>query len=438
MTRGSQTAPFEPGFLPPERGDRTALGGRLRERFEDFLVEEIPLYEPAGEGEHIYLFVEKRGMSTLEMVHVLARHFGVRRRDVGYAGLKDKKAITRQIVSIWAPGRSIDDFPMLRHERIAVLWADRHANKLRPGHLKGNRFSIRVRGVPFHGAVTAQRVLERLARDGLPNRIGEQRFGFLANNHLIGRAIILGRWSDAADLLLGPAPAHPAAQPEGRRLYAEGDYAGAIREFHASLRTEREALRALASGRSPEDAIRRMDRSVMAYYVTAFQSAVFNAVLNRRERGGALGTLVEGDLAYMHASRATFYVGPAELADPDMPRRLAAFEVSPSGPMWGASMRRAAGEPGALELEALDASGVGDADLERFAERGGPIEGARRPLRVPVIDPDVEGGMDEHGPYVRCAFELPRGCFATTVMRLIMGPEAPEGPEGLEEEEDSA
>lgn len=423
---------FEPGFAPPAPADQPSIGGRLRERFEDFLVEEIPLYEPTGEGEHLYLFVEKRGMSTMEMVDVIARHFGVRRRDVGYAGLKDKKAITRQIVSVWAPGKKPEDFPSLRHDRAAILWADRHVNKLRPGHLKGNRFSIRVRGVPFQSALTAGRVLDRLAREGLPNRIGEQRFGYLANNHLVGRAVVLGRWSEALDLLVGPDAAHPQAQCEGRRLYAEGRFGDAIDHFHPSLRTEREVLRALASGRTPEDAVRRMDRSVMAYYVTAFQSAMFNAVLNRREAEGTLGSLVEGDVAYMHASRATFFVGSAELDDPEMPGRLARFEVSPSGPMWGTSMRRASGAQGALELEALHAAGVEEEDLERFAARGGAIEGARRPLRVPVIDPDVEGGMDEHGPYVRCAFELPRGCFATTVMRLIMGPGA--GSDGDEEE----
>ncbi|HZW10881.1 MAG TPA: tRNA pseudouridine(13) synthase TruD [Phycisphaerales bacterium] len=416
---------FEPGFAPALPGRPAGIGGRLRERPEDFLVEEIPLYEPSGEGEHIYLFVEKRGMSTMEMVGLIARHFGVRRRDVGYAGLKDKRAITRQLVSVWAPKLRIEDVPMLSHDRVAILWADRHGNKLRPGHLKSNRFSIRVRGVAFHAAVHAQRVLARLAREGLPNRIGEQRFGYLANNHLVGRALVLGRWAEAVELLLGPDGAHPDAQPEGRRLFREGRHAEALAHFHESLRTEREMLRALASGATPQEAVRRMDRSVAAYYVTAFQSALFNAVLNRREADGTLGVLVEGDIAFMHASRATFVVGPAELSDPEMPGRLARFEVSPSGPMWGTSMRRAGGAVGSLELGVLEASGSTEADLLSFEREGGAVEGARRPLRVPVIDPDVEGGADEHGGYVRCAFELPRGSFATSVMREIMGAGGP-------------
>lgn len=420
MSPDSLRAGFPSGCVPA--ASSAGIGGRLRERAEDFLVEEIPLYEPSGEGEHIYLFVEKHNLSTMEMLGVIARHFGVRRRDVGYAGLKDKRAITRQVVSVWAPGKSVEDFPMLRHDKIGVLWADRHVNKLRRGHLRGNRFSIRIRGVPFQAVVHAQKVLDRLGREGLANRIGEQRFGYLGNNHLVGRAIVLGRWGEAAERLLGPNAEHPDAQPEARELFGQGRYAEAMRGYHHSLRTERGVLKAMANGAGPEQAVRSIERAALSFFVTAFQSAVFNAVLGQRERAGTLATLAEGDLAFMHASRASFMVGAAEMADPTLAERLARLEISPTGPMWGRTMRRAGGEVGKMELEALLATGVTEEDLARYAERGGELEGERRPLRVPVIDPDVEGGVDEHGAFVRCAFELPRGCFATSVMREIMGP----------------
>ena len=423
MTSSDKSKAFGSGCVPREGEASGGIGGRLRERFEDFLVEELPLYEPSGEGEHVYLFVEKRGMATLEMVRLIARHFGVRPRDVGYAGLKDKRAITRQMLSVWMPGRTIEDVPSLDDDRVAILWADRHTNKLRRGHLKGNRFSIRVREVPIHAVVSAQRTLTRLGREGLPNRFGEQRFGYLGNNHLVGRAIVLGRWEEALAHLLGPNAEHPDAQAEGRRLFQIERFAEAKGEFHSSLRTERTVLDALSQGASAEEALRRMERSAMSFYVTAFQSAIFNRVLTQREETGTLGSLIEGDLAFMHASRASFVVGEAELADPEMAGRLGRFEVSPSGPMWGTTMRRASGEVARTELEALHAAGVDEAALARFAEVGGDIQGDRRPLRVPVIDPEVEGGADEHGPFVRCAFELPRGCFATSVMREIMGTE---------------
>ena len=127
--------------------DVPPVGGVLKQRDEDFFVEEIPLYEPCGEGEHQYLLVEKQGMSTLDLVRLLAKHFGVRREAIGFAGLKDKRAITRQVISVQTPGKTPEDFPMLDHPRARVLWADLHANKLRRGHLAGNRFSIRARGV---------------------------------------------------------------------------------------------------------------------------------------------------------------------------------------------------------------------------------------------------------------------------------------------------
>lgn len=427
------TGAFESGAAGPAgAGGGAGIGGRLRERPEDFLVEELPLYDPSGSGEHLYMLVQKRSMSTLDMVGVLARHFGVPRRDIGYAGLKDKRAVTRQVVSVRLPGRDVSDVPMLRDDRLAILWVDRHENKLRRGHLRGNRFSIRVRGVSLPDVLHAQRTLQRLSREGLPNRIGPQRFGILGNNHLVGRAIVLGEWEEALGHLLGPSPEHPASQPESRAHFARGEYAQAAAAMPGSLRVERAVLRALAAGASPERAMRSMDRAALWFFVTGFQSAVFNAVLTAREGAGTLGTLLKGDVAFMHASQRTFEAGQEEAEHPDTPRRLAGFEISPSGPMWGAEMRRARGEPGEMEREALASSGVSEEAIERFAREGGQIPGTRRPLRVPVIDPDVEAGADEHGTYIRCAFELPRGSFATTVMREVMGDA---GPGGDEEEE---
>ena len=93
-------------------------------------------------------------------------------------------------------------------------------------------------------------------------------------------------------------------------------------------------------------------------------------------------------------------------------------------------MRRAGGAIGEAERAALERTGVTEEAIERFGTDGGAIEGARRPFRVPLTDPDVEAGADEHGTYVRCAFEVPRGAFATTVMREVMGPERAEESDG--------
>ncbi len=419
-------------------GFTQGIGGVLRQRNEDFLVEEIPLYEPSGEGEHLYLFVEKRGLSTRQMVRVIAKHFGVRDRDVGYAGQKDTHAITRQLVSVHVPGKPIESFASLEHPDMAILWADRHTNKLRLGHLAGNRFSIRVRQVPIHAVLRAKQTLESLTREGVPNLFGPQRFGLLAVNHLIGRALVQNQPKTALDLMLGTAGLchhersrhgtiiNNPAIIESKQAYDKGAYAQAARLLPRSLTTERTMLDALHHGASPEDAITRLDRHARAMYLSALQSAMFNLVLAKRACDGSLNRLLEGECVYMHHSHRTFFLGEHEHNDQDIAKRLAQCEISPSGPMWGRSMRLATGRAGHIETQVLEQAGLDATMLEAYSQHHGKrslLEGARRPLRVPLENPDIEGGVDTHGSFVRVAFDLPRGSFATTVMAFIMGKE---------------
>lgn len=403
-------------------GDIPGIGGRIKEHDEDFVVDEIPLFPPSGRGDHLYLFVEKRGLSTIQMRDELARHFGVRPHTIGHAGLKDKKAITRQVVSIPAPGRTPEDFPSLDHPRIRILWADLHDHALQRGQLAGNRFSIRVRGVDPGAAVAAKRGLDRLARTGVPNRFGVQRFGHLMTNHLIGRAMILGDARGAIDGLLGDAGDAETIQADSRRAYSAGDHAAAYELMPKVFKGERQALRVLAGGGDHAAALRAIDATASGFFISSFQSAVFNGVLNRRITDGTLDRLVEGDLAFVIKSRATFAVRAETASEPEALDRLARFEVAPSGPMWGTTMPRASGAVDAVEVGALADAGVRPEDLGTCEARDGyqMIGGDRRPLRIPLIDPEVEGGVDENGAYVRCAFELPRGSFATTVMDEIM------------------
>ena len=404
--------------------DTPGIGGLIKQRPEDFLVDEVPQYLPAGSGEHIYLAVTKRGMSTMEMVEVLARHFGVKRSAVGYAGLKDKQAVTRQTVSIHAPGKKIEEFPELRNERVAIVGADYHANKLRPGHLRGNRFSVRIRAVKPTDVLAAQRVLRRLADVGVPNRVGEQRFGMLENNHLVGRALVVGDFDGAVRELLGVNAAHPDVNAEARRLFEEGRFKEAQDAYPRSARTEQRVLYLLSRGAGTRDAMLSLDEPILRYYLSAFQSAVFNRVLDERIALGTLARLDPGDVGVKHENLAAFTVDAPTSADPETARRLAAFEISPSGPMWGSAMLRASGPTGERELASLAAFGVKPDQLAAFdAASRHALDGKRRPLRVPVIDPEVEGGVDEHGPYVRCAFELPKGSFATVVLREVMKPD---------------
>lgn len=406
--------------------DLAGIDGFIKERAEDFLVDEQPLYQPTGEGEHVYLLVQKRGLSTLEMVDVIAGHFNVPRGAVGFAGMKDKRAITRQVVSVHVPGKKPESFPMLAHERIEILWTDLHANKLRPGHLMGNRFSIRVRGVEATAVLRAKRVIDALERCGVANRYGEQRFGMIERNHIVGARMIAGDFDAAVRALLGVSARFPEVNAEARAAFEAGRFGDAEALMPNAARAERHVLRQLAKGKSTSQAIGSLDERVRKFFVSAAQSAAFNAVLDARLLDGTWDRFIEGDIAMKLPTLAPFDVTGEELTvegEDSLAARLSRFEISPSGPMWGVSMRRAKGRVGEVEEAALATIGLDPGKIEAFARRApGLIDGSRRPLRVRLIDPEVEGGLDEHGTYVRCAFGLARGGFATVVMREVIKP----------------
>jgi len=163
-------------------------GGRLRATPDDFEVEEIPAYLPSGQGEHLFLWIEKVGLDTPEAAARIASTLGLRADDVSWAGLKDRMARTRQWLSV--PARAEPALELLATAPdLRVLRHARHENKLRAGHLRGNRFRIRIRDAERPEAVGP--VLERLAAQGLPNAFGEQRFG-RGDTALRGRALVLG------------------------------------------------------------------------------------------------------------------------------------------------------------------------------------------------------------------------------------------------------
>lgn len=156
----------------------------------DFVVEEIPLYPFSGAGEHLVLKIRKRNLSTFELVDILSSHLGIKSREIGYAGLKDKSALTLQHLSI--PAKFGDKLEAFDHPEVKILEQVRHENKIRIGHLKGNRFFIRLKKLSPLNSLKIQGVLEEIKRWGIPNYFGYQRFGNDGNNHEIGRKIAHG------------------------------------------------------------------------------------------------------------------------------------------------------------------------------------------------------------------------------------------------------
>jgi len=144
---------------------------------------------------------------------------------------------------------------------------------------------------------------------------------------------------------------------------------------------------------------------------------MFNRVLDRRIESGLFAQLIEGDIAFKHATRGMFRVTAEVLAQGGLPARLAALEISPTGPLWGKDMMQAGGTVGEAEREALDAAGL-PADLMAVGKHS--PQGGRRPLRVGLQNATLEAGVDEHGKFIRVAFDLPRGAYATVVMREMM------------------
>jgi tRNA pseudouridine13 synthase len=185
------TLPQWPNAYPASGASAT-----LKSLNEDFTVTELPLQLPSGEGEHIWLDIEKNGANTAFVAQQLAERAGVQERDVGYSGLKDRYAITRQWFSIYLPNGKgkgeTPDLTQLQHPEFKVLSQSRHVKKLRPGDLQGNRFRIVLRDVS--GDPDAMKAIEvnlkAVASHGVPNYFGAQRFGHDGGNVEQGRAML--------------------------------------------------------------------------------------------------------------------------------------------------------------------------------------------------------------------------------------------------------
>ena len=382
-------------------------GGIIRQQPEDFQVEEIPLYEPCGAGDHLYLRVEKSGLTTYDLLRELANALNCKERDLGYAGLKDARAMTRQTISV--PLRKPDDVKGLEIPGVTILSACLHRNKLRPGHLAGNRFRIRIHQPDPEGLQRAKAILSFLEETGVPNRFGDQRYGALGNSHRIGRAILRDDYSGAIDEIIGdPAEIIHAGWQQAAKAYHGGDLETAIAKLPRHCRPERRLLEMVSTGKSPRKAVRAMPRKLLRLYLSAYQSSLFDRLVDMRLT--TLKQIFLGDLAYKHINGACFLV-----TDPDVEQpRAENFEISPTAPLYGYKTKLAEGQTGLLEQSILDQEQL---TLESFHLSGGlAMSGERRPLRVPIQISECI--MDEED--LLLSFSLPKGCFATTVLAEVM------------------
>ena len=342
--------------LPWITGELAGIGGRIKASPSDFVVEEEPLYEPGGQGEHIYVRVTREGYNTRDIASLLARGLGIKIGDVGYAGLKDKVARVTQTFSLYVPGQ--DDARV--QKKIAAVFGDaggiesgeikRHQNKLKRGHLAGNRFRIVLSGTEGSAQklARAREIGALLTQRGFPNYYGPQRFGASGENDKRGRNILIGRE-------------------------------------------------------------RPRDRSLESLYLSAYQSHLFNLWLGERIEAGHGLKILSGDLASKVETGGVFLVEEAEREMAE--RRLEAGEIVYTGPMYGHKMRASEGEPGELEKKILKRENV---TLALF--RRARLTGSRRPAFVRPRDLMIDCG--ERG--LEFIFALPPGAYGTSLLREII------------------
>ena len=218
----------------------------MRQSPEDFVVDEQLGFAPDGEGDHAMLLIEKRNTNTDWLARDLARHAGVKPVDIGFAGLKDRIAVTTQWFTINLAGKDEPDWSALNGEEVRVIEVSRHRRKLKRGSLRGNRFRITLRQVSANRVELESR-LQRIASDGVPNYFGEQRFG-----------------RDGANI------------DRARRLF--------------------------------EGRFREKNRTKRGLYLSAARSLLFNEVLSSRVAAGNWNQALAGDVMILDGRRGSFLV----------------------------------------------------------------------------------------------------------------------------------
>jgi tRNA pseudouridine13 synthase len=304
--------------LPFLTAELPGVGGELKQQTSDFEVEEIPAYLPNGAGEHLFLWVEKTGIGAEQLTKHIVQTLRLSKHDLGVAALKDRHAVTRQFVSV--PAKYEERIGEIDTDQIRVLSAVKHQNKLKTGHLRGNRFSILVRNVIPDSFESACQIAACLKDLGVPNYFGDQRFG------IDGETADLG-----FDLLRGdqtPTDIHPARR-----------------------------------------------RFLLRFALSSAQSVLFNQALADRLRDGLLRQVLVGDVLQVAVSGGVFLC-----EDPAVDQaRFETQEICTTGPMFGPKMKQPAGDIALREAAILRDYKLQPEDFQRYQQL---TNGTRRPFLV--------------------------------------------------------
>ncbi|HHH37566.1 MAG TPA: tRNA pseudouridine(13) synthase TruD [Epsilonproteobacteria bacterium] len=332
----------------------------------DFTVEEIPLYPFTAEGEHLIVKIRKKELTTWELLDIISTHIGIKRREIGYAGLKDKHAMTIQYISL--PARYAAQLESFSHDKIKILETTHHNNKIRVGHLKGNRFHIRLKKVLGIQKSKLDSVLKWIKVNGVPNYFGEQRFGTDGNN-----------WEDGKKLIDGKLK----IRDRKTRDFLIGSYQSYLFNRWLSKRIEISLLLEKFTEAETE-AVMELEKGVLDG--TKAQSSFFK--------------LMQGDLMMHYPYGRVFYVESlAEEAE-----RFAAKDIAPTGLLPGTKVKRAEGAARVIESQY-------DEEMKQ--------SGARRYAWIQVTE--IEKKYIEERAHYELRFVLPKSSYATNVLDVLRG-----------------
>ena len=337
----------ESGASLPRALGAPALQARFRATPEDFFVEEVPAFEPSGSGEHLLLTIEKRGMNTAHAMRRIAQWAGVGEVAIGVAGMKDRHAVTRQRISVHLPRKIAPDLAALPYE--------------------DGEERLHVLEHAWHA--------KKLPR------------GALAGNRFVIVLRDVAGDRDAIETRLQAIEARGVPNYFGEQRFGRGgDNVGAALSMFAG---------------------RRVRRDQASLLLSVARSELFNRVLAARVERGCWDAPLDGEVWMLDGSRSVF--GPQPLDD-TLRERLLAFDIHPTGPLWGRGELRATDEAAALENEAL--TGAGAVALRSGLERAG-LKQERRSLR---LRPSQLRWSWPHEDALELAFELPPGAYATVVL----------------------
>ncbi|WP_406532584.1 tRNA pseudouridine(13) synthase TruD [Methanobrevibacter sp.] len=406
--------------------NQEGIGGTIRNQYEDFYVEEIPEVIPEGEGPNVYVWIEKLGRTTLDVVLDIARDLHISRKRMGFAGMKDKKALTRQWICI----ANMDSEEQLNQVKALdgtiyktdFLKVVRGRKKLRMGQLKGNKFRILIRDLDDveKSAEVASEVLGQLEVTGVPNYFGWQRFGKpRTNTHLVGRALVENDLKKAVGTYIGnPSEDESEENQLARKAYDEGNLEESLNLMGKGMRYEKMMIKELIrdskkgelTDKSYMNALHALPKPLQRMFVHAYQSYLFNeAVSNRVEMG--INKYVEGDIIIDMEEHIVRDKTPGEFQE-----LIDNFQANPTCPLYGTKVPYAGGKVGEMEENVLKKYDLEKSDFEvpKMPRLGS--HGLRRSMRFQVWDTSAVAVDDG----VLCEFSINKGSYATAVLREIM------------------